>query len=169
MVPVLILDKQLAMDRMVAEASRPCVPPAYRRGEPAIEALAVGAPAEGVPSRRLAGVVVLAGARIGSGDGAGIEPPLALEPGEQPADAPLESRPRPGPEWQPERTPGAEPHVSLIAVADDPQRRRGLLRRIARRLLPAPRARASAAHDRPYLPRDARRIYAWHARPLDMR
>ena len=164
---MLILDKQLTIERMVVVASRPSVPAAFRRTappqEPVIEGVLVQTAAH-APQRRLAGVLVLAGTRS--------EAREALSPA---IDAQERLATNTGVPYAPPM-PLDEVHVvpELHLLPDTPSARHeplSLLRRLARLLRATPKTPSTAPADgtsRPYTHLDAGRIHAWHARPVDV-
>jgi hypothetical protein len=163
MVPMLILDKQLTMDRMVSVASRPRIPEAFRRTEPAIEAILVPAAAGGVPQRRLAGVLVLAGSR-------GVGPaPVPEAPG--PQEPPTRIEETPDDTALPYVPPILLPELHCLTDASSGEAKGAvsLLRRFVRLFRAAPRAPSPASAAQGVFPHlDARRIHAWHAGPIDV-
>jgi len=166
MVPMLILDKQLAIERMVAVASRPRVPAAFLRTAPPeapIAGILVQTSAHSVPQRRLAGVLVLAGSHS--------EEREAL-PRDIDAREPLAfvSEPSATDTGMPYLPPILLPELHLLTkTATAPQEPMNLLRSLARLLHAAPRPRGHRdVARRPYAHIDAGRIHAWHTRPVDV-
>jgi hypothetical protein len=164
MVPMLILDKDLALERMVSVANRPDVPEPFRRSEPVIEAIFV-APADGAPARRLARTLVLAGHHA-SPDAPAAMPPLddtAIFPGNA---APYASQAG----GSAGTLPLAPPRDAPVAPPMETANGTGLIDRIGQLLRAARRPSMAAATPRQaFLHRESVRIRGWQVRPVDFR